>query len=150
MTLMEPRQELKQICQKHGIALVYLFGSQAHKGENLIRGKKEKVDDPLADLDVGVVFRQPLPREKTLHRLYTRIYQDLVDLFVPLSLDLTFLEENHSVFQFNAICGICVYYFSEKFKDEFELNVMRRAADFKPFLEKYLDEYLEEAVSQDG
>lgn len=37
----------------------------------------------------------------------------------------------------------------EQFRGTYEEDILRRAADFRPFLERYLDEYLEEAVKND-
>jgi hypothetical protein len=60
------------------------------------------------------------------------------------SLDLVFLQETHSVFQANVISGHCIYAASSSIQEEYEENVLRLAADFRPFLEHYLDEVLEE------
>ncbi len=61
----------------------------------------------------------------------------------PFPLPLVFLEENHSVFQSETFRGECIYASSEQIRDNYEMNVLRRAADFKPFLEKFLQEALE-------
>jgi len=94
---MNKLQELKQICDKHRIAIVYLFGSQADKGEKLLRGEKVTPDDPLADLDVGVVFCEPLSREKPLHRLYARVYQDLEDILIFVRNILPFINSKNKL-----------------------------------------------------
>lgn len=96
----------------------------------------------MADLDIGVVFLKGLPKEDTA-TLYASIYNDLGDVFFPFVLDLSFLEENHSVFQAEALTGICVYAVNEEFRERYTEDVLRRAADFKPFWDRYLDEYLE-------
>ncbi len=62
----------------------------------------------------------------------------------PLSLDLVLLQETHSIFQLEAIKGICVYRESEQAKEDYEMSVLRRAADFGPVLAKFLEETLEE------
>ncbi len=77
------------------------------------------------------------------HKVYSNIYNDLEDLFLPYHLDLVFLQECHSVFQTEALLGICVYIISEEFKDEYEMMVLRRSADLKYVLDKYSKEALE-------
>ena len=71
-------------------------------------------------------------------------YNELEELFLPYPLDLVFLQENHSFFQAKVLCGKCLYYSDPNFKETYEENILRRAADFKPFLERYFDELLEE------
>ena len=141
---MDKRQELQKICKENNIVLAYLFGSQVETGLNLLNGKKQELTDPLADIDVGVIFRTPLPGPKDRFLLYSKIYNQLEDLFIPYPLDLVFLQETHSVFQANAVCGQCIYYEDLQYKEAYEENILRFAADFRPFLDKYYDEILEE------
>ena len=140
---MKKDKALREICQKHNIKLAYLFGSQVDKGLSILEGKVVSICDPLTDLDVGVVTREPLPPPAKRSHLYAKLAVDLSDLFEPFPLDLVFLEENHSVFQAEALKGQCIYASSEEEKDNYELNVLRRAADFRPFLEMFLKEALE-------
>ncbi|HCJ10448.1 MAG TPA: DNA polymerase subunit beta [Clostridiales bacterium] len=139
-------RKLARICQAHNLGLVYLFGSMATQGERLLEGtgSRPAPDDPLADLDVGVVTLEGLPAPGQRHRFYGSLYNSLEELFTPLPLDLVLLEENHSVFQAEAVAGICVYEISEKFRDSYEMNVLRRAADFRPVLRRFHREILEE------
>ena len=50
------RRELLRICEEYQILAVYLFGSMANEGVALLDNKVPEDVDPLADLDVGVVF----------------------------------------------------------------------------------------------
>lgn len=45
----------EQVCRRHGLALVYLFGSRAREAVRLLKGARVHPDDPLADVDVGVL-----------------------------------------------------------------------------------------------
>ena len=140
---MEKIEKLREICQKYNIALVYLFGSQKENSLKLLNGEKVDIKDPLADIDVGIVFSQDIESIPERHKVYSYIYNDFEDLFLPYHLDLVFLQECHSVFQTEALLGICVYSISEEFKDEYEMMVLRRAADFKYVLDKYAEDALE-------
>ena len=142
---MQDKDVMNDIARKHGIALIYIFGSQVRAGIDILGGIRPERTDPLADLDVGVVFNRDLPPARERIELYSSIHNALQDVFSPFPVDLVFLQETHSVFQGNAICGQCVYSSSPEFKENYEENVLRRAADFRPFLERYLDEILEEA-----
>ncbi|MGI6164239.1 MAG: nucleotidyltransferase domain-containing protein [Bacillota bacterium] len=134
---------LAETAQKYDLDLIYLFGSQAANGLEILQGKEVKVLDPLTDLDVGVVTRGSLPPPAARSKLYAELSIALSDIFESLPLDLVFLEENHSVFQAEIFRGRCIYASSEQRKDDYEMNVLRRAADFKPFLEKFLEDALE-------
>lgn len=140
---MNKLERLEKICQKYNIALVYLFGSQKENALRILEDKDTFINDPLADIDVGVVFSDPLENVTERYKLYGDIYNELEELLGPYPLDLVFLEESHSVFQIEALKGICVYSASEEFKDNYEMMILRRAADFKYVLEKYIEEALE-------
>ena len=137
-------KKIDLIAEKYGIGLIYLFGSRAETAKEILNGASSEIDDPLADIDVGVVFSEGLPHKDKRVFLYADIFNDLEDLFMPFPLDLVFLEETHSVFQAEAISGYCIYSIDTDFRDGFEENVLRRAADFRPFLDKYYEELLEE------
>lgn len=136
---------LESLCKKYKIGLVYLFGSQKDKAFKLLSSDSDdvKIGDPLTDIDVGVVFLFELEKVKHVYKLYSAVYNDFEEIFKPYKLDLVFLQETHSVFQVEAVKGICVYYVSEKFKDEYEMVILRRAADFKYVLDLYRKEALE-------
>ncbi len=140
---MNKLERLKKICQKYNIALAYLFGSQKENALRILDDKDVSINDPLADIDVGIVFSYDIENVKERYKLYGNIYNELEELFKPYPLDLIFLQESHSVFQVEALKGICIYSVSEEFKDNYEMMILRRAADFKYVLEKYIEEALE-------
>ncbi|NLJ39562.1 MAG: nucleotidyltransferase domain-containing protein, partial [Candidatus Atribacteria bacterium] len=53
-------KRLRDFCQKYNIALVYLFDSQKENSLKLLNGEKVEINDPLADIDVGIVFSQDI------------------------------------------------------------------------------------------
>lgn len=140
---------LAKIARTYGLGLVYLFGSQSHLGKEYLEGLSPEPSDPLADLDIGVVlldcehFRpneiSPLERAD--------LYGDLTefqDLFSPFKVDLVLLDETHSVFQSEAISGFCVYCRDQDLREDYEERILARAADFKPFLDLFHRERLED------
>lgn len=135
---------LRAIAGRHRLRLVYLFGSQVEVGLALLRGEHPPVTDPMADIDVGVVFLEGLPPAQARAAVYAEMYNDLHDLFAPHSLDLCFLEEGHSVFQSSVLDGKCVYAARSGDREDYEEAVARKAADFRPVLERYMEEILEE------
>ncbi|HKI06326.1 MAG TPA: nucleotidyltransferase domain-containing protein [Thermoanaerobaculia bacterium] len=105
---------------------VYLFGSRADDGLQLL--KEEAVSGEGSDLDVGVVFKEPLRNPRILSRLQV----DLEDIFEPLRVDLVPLQRVDALFQFSAIDGHRVATANPDDADRYELVVMNRAAELLP------------------
>ncbi len=133
-----------EICKQNDIILAYLFGSQAKNGYKAITGERIVQEDPFADLDLGIILDDQERLNASMYKLYSTLYNQLDELFLPLRLDLVFLQETHSVFQFEAIKGICLYAVSDSIQEKYEHNILARAADFRWVLEQYYKEKFEE------
>jgi uncharacterized protein len=142
--LMDRKAELERIAKANLISLIYLFGSKAQKGLDLLNGAIVGADDQLEDLDLGIVLRDDLPSAEKMPTFYSNLYNQISTLFEPLKLDLVLLQEQHSVFQAEAVYGICIFAESLTIQEEYEEEILRRAADFRPVLEKFYEERLEE------
>lgn len=123
---MDRRQSLEQICSEHGVAAVYLFGSRAAHGVELLGGAT--VEGGGSDLDVGLLlYRPPAPGH-----LLSRLQVALEDVFAPLRVDLVPLDRVDPIFQFRAIDGERVLALAPRAADLFELEVMRTASELLP------------------
>jgi predicted nucleotidyltransferase len=121
------RQEvLEKVCREHGLLAVYLFGSRADDGLRILNGAT--VAGEGSDLDIGVVFREPLRDPRILSRLQV----DLEDVFEPLRIDLVPLQRVDALFQFSAIDGHRIAAADSDEADRYELVVMNRAAELLP------------------
>ena len=124
---MIPAQDhLDGLCTTHGLLAVYLFGSRSEDGLRLLEG--EPVEAPGSDLDVGVVFPGKVPGPWPLGGLQV----DLEEIFAPLRIDLVPLQKVDALFQFDAIDGHRIAASDAERADEWELVVMRRAAELLP------------------
>jgi len=123
---MDRREELRRICRDFGILVVYLFGSRAEDGRRLLDGGA--ADRAGSDLDVGVVFADPGFDPGRLASLQVA----LEELFEPLRVDLVPLQRVDALFQFEAVDGHRIAATDEIHADEYELTVMRRAAELLP------------------
>jgi len=135
--------ELYRICEGYTILAVYLFGSMANEGVALLDNKLSVNLDPLADLDVGVVFLQAVSDPKERVKLYKKLYSDLSDLFSPLSLDLVFLQETGVIIQSEAINGQLIYSRDDDQRTDYEERVIKFYQDWKPVYDQYTNEVLE-------
>lgn len=138
------RRELANIFHRHDVALAYLFGSMAEPARSFLTSGRLDVTDALADIDLGVVFedRGFLTEPGLRRQRYSVLFNALTDIFPEDRLDLVFLQETHSVFQARAMAGHCVHAVSPAFKAAYEERILARAADFRPFLERYYAERL--------
>ncbi|HOI38067.1 MAG TPA: nucleotidyltransferase domain-containing protein [Bacillota bacterium] len=133
---------LAAVCEAHGVTLCYLFGSQSENAWRILLCEEVAIKDPLTDIDVGVVFAEfdSYREASALHRVYARLLSPLQDLFSPHTVDLAFLQEHHSVFQMEAIKGRCAYSVSDEYRFDYGEAIARRAADFRPVLDAYLED----------
>ena len=130
------------MCEAHGVTLCYLFVSQSENAWRILLCEEVAIKDPLSDIDVGVVLAEfdSCREASALHRVYARLLSPLQDLFSPYAVDLVFLQEHHSVFQMEAIKGRCAYSISDEYRFDYEEAIARRAADFRPVLDAYLED----------
>ncbi len=141
------REKLTHIFKKHGVRIVYLFGSQKEAGIAFLEGGTPKIDDEV-DLDIGVVFKI-FPEDA--FEAYGELYANLSLFFEPFTVDPVFLQETDALFQYEAITGELVFSDDELYLEEYEEQVMKRASDLsfkrnefeKDFLEAVKDGYFE-------
>ena len=67
------RMKIEEIGQTYKILAIYLFGSMANEGMALLDNKASGKIDPLADLDVGIVFMQAVTDPKERIKIYGRL-----------------------------------------------------------------------------
>lgn len=141
------RKPLTELLKKHHVRIAYIFGSQKEAGIAFLNERNFTIDES-ADLDIGVVFEN-LPTDT--FGVYGEIYASLSILFEPFNIDLVFLQETNSLFQYEAIKGELIYCEDEYFLDDYEEMVMKMASDLsfkkaefeKDFLEAVKDGYFE-------
>jgi hypothetical protein len=87
-----------------------------------------------SDLDVGVVFVAPHGD----HRRLSALQVALEDVFEPLHVDMVPLRRVDALFQFATISGHRVFESDATAATEYELLVMRRAAELAP-IQRWLE-----------
>lgn len=130
---MQGRATLVDVCRRHAVRAVYLFGSRAHDGLRCLEA--EPVAREGSDLDVAVLLEDETGRD---HRRLASLQTELEDIFEPLRVDLVPLQRVDPLLQFAAIDGHRVFASDSTKADRFELVVMRRAAEALP-LQRQLD-----------
>jgi predicted nucleotidyltransferase len=134
-------ETLKIIAEKFRIRLIYLFGSQADAGRTFLEGGKIE-PGPFSDLDVAVSFEKP---PAATMKVYGNLYREISELFDPFNVDLLFMHEVNSLFQYEVIRGVRIYERDGLIADEFEERVMKIAEDLI-FKKRIFDQEVMEAM----
>jgi len=137
-------KEIRNIAEKYGIAVIYLFGSQSENGTRYLQGNGINVED-LSDLDAAVFFND-IPSDPM--KVYGALYKELSEVFEPFNIDLVFMHEVDTLFQYEIIKGIRIFAEDTSLADEFEEMILKRAADLA-FKKSIMDREILEAI-EDG
>ncbi|ODS32970.1 MAG: hypothetical protein SCARUB_01909 [Candidatus Scalindua rubra] len=135
------KEMLSKISRDFSIDLMFLFGSQRDKGLSILKGEEVDVIDPLADMDIGVVFKKESFPQKP-YKVFGPLYFELCEVFSPLKIDLVFLQETESTFQFEAIKGVCIHKSDQEILENYIEYVLKFAADWKVFRDRIDREFL--------
>lgn len=119
------KKDIINIAEQFDCIFIYLFGSQAEKGKSFIEGE-DISPEAFSDLDIAVAFDNP-PTEAI--KIYGDMYKEISKLFEPFNIDLVFMHEVSTLFQYEIINGVRIYEKDELLADEFEEGVMKRAED---------------------
>ncbi len=138
------REKIKNIAEKYGISIIYLFGSQAKNAAKYLKADNTTADD-LSDLDLAVYFKEGPSNSM---KIYGALYKEFSEVFEPFYIDLIFIHEVEILFQYEIIKGIRIFEKEESFADEFEEMIMKRAEDLA-FKKKILNREILEAI-EDG
>jgi predicted nucleotidyltransferase len=119
-------EKIREICERYGISLCYLFGSQAETGLSKLKGLEVEMKDHESDIDFAVLFRK-LPENPL--KIYAMLSLELQEIVSPFRVDLLFLHEVDHLIQLEAIKGICIYSVDDTVKEDYEEKVMMFASE---------------------
>ena len=132
------KSALSEICQKHGVAVCYLFGSSA-----------QGFDDRLSDVDIAVVFFDE-PGDDWLER-WSRLSEEIEKVIAPKELDLVLLQRSPLLLQWQVISkGEVLYCADELLRITFEERIVGEWLDFSEWLRRFHDEIVEGILGMSG
>jgi len=140
-------KEIRNIAEKYGIDVIYLFGSQSGNGARFLQGDSINVEN-LSDLDVAVSLHS-IPSNPM--KIYGILFKELSEVFEPFNIDLVFMHEVDTLFQYEIIKDIRIFEKDASLADEREEMIMKKAEDlafkkrlmYKEILEAIEDGYIE-------
>jgi predicted nucleotidyltransferase len=128
-----PEQQLTEICDRHGIDLIYAFGSRACEVRGFLCGLGPIDQENSSDLDISV---KTSPHRKSMSvREKAELAAEIEDLLGAGRVDLVILSEADPFLAANIVRGERVYCRDPYSADEHEQYILRRAGDLAP-LEK--------------
>ena len=122
--------ELAHLCERFGVALLYVFGSRAEEVEQWLSQEKLALATGGSDVDVGV-----RPKSGRLHQVRDKVAltNALEDFLGCDRVDLVILPEADPFVAVAVLRGERLYAEDSYLADEYELYLLRRAGDLAPF-----------------
>ncbi len=124
----ERRLMLEQICHQFGVAVLYAFGSQAKRVQDWLSACEESLA-LTSDVDIGVKTTRGL-RLPIAEKISLTVA--LENIFRCQRVDLVFLTEADPFLAVQILRGERIFVLDEYEADEYELYILRRAADLAP------------------
>ena len=126
------RAALKAICQQHGVAILYSFGSRARETLAWLDDAKAVLAPGPSDVDVGV---KPLPATDFSWKTEVALGHALEDFLGVDRVDLVNLDSANPFLAAEAVHGERLFAESEYAADNYDLYILRQEGDLS-FLEE--------------
>jgi len=122
------KNELKQLAEKYGLQIIYAFGSRAKEALDLVEGKIERLSKGVSDLDIGIKPERRLNVEEKVE-----IALALEEIFDVSRVDLVVIPEVRVFLALEIVKGELLYAKDAVYEAEYQLYIMRRAAELIPY-----------------
>ena len=120
--------QVRHLAQKYGLQIIYAFGSRAKEALALMEGGITRLHPGPSDLDVGVKPSRPLSVEEKVE-----IALFLEDLFHVPRVDVVVIPEAPVMLGLEIVKGEILYAEDSTFEAEYQLYIMKMAADLLPY-----------------
>ena len=122
------KEKIAQIAAKYGLQIIYAFGSRAKEALEAVEGNIDRLSPTPSDLDIGVKPERNLTVEEKVE--IAIFFEDLCDL--P-RVDVVVLPEAPVFLAFEIVTGEILYAKDSTYEAEYQLYIMRMAADLLPY-----------------
>lgn len=122
------QREIKRLAGRYNLQLIYAFGSRAKEAYDLTHGKKAALQASSSDLDIGLKPGRPLSVEEKV-----KIAVFFEDLFGVPRVDVVMLPEAPVMLALEIVQGELLFAEDDRYEAEYQLYIMRRAAELAPF-----------------
>ena len=122
------KEEIEGIAFRFGLQIIYVFGSRAKEALDLIEGRIEQLSSTPSDLDIGIKPERALTVEEKVK--IAILFEDLFDVS---RVDLVVLPEAPVSLALEIVTGEILYMHDSTYEAEYQLYIMRQAADLLPY-----------------
>ena len=124
------QEQLREICDRHSIDLVYAFGSRACEVRDFLYGIGKIDKGTTSDVDIGI--KASLKHGAMSVREKVEVAAEMEDLLGFGRVDLVILSEADPFLSANIVRGERIFSNDSYAADEYELYILRRAGDLAP------------------
>ena len=122
------KEKIESLADKYNLQLIYSFGSRAKEVCNLVEGKIGQSPVSKSDLDIGVKSEKSLNIQEKVE--IAVLFEDLFDVSKA---DVVKIPEASAFLALEIVKGELLYADDETYEAEYQLYIMRRAADLMPY-----------------
>ncbi len=137
MNMTDKEEEIRNIAGQYGLQIIYAFGSRAEEACDFLKNRMEKLAAVPSDVDIAVKPGRSLTLAEKVE-----ITLRLEDLFGVNRIDLIVLPEAPTFLALDAVTGELVYAVDDTLEAEYQLYVMRRAAELLPYERQKISQVL--------
>jgi len=124
----EMKEKMGRLAAQYRLQIIYAFGSRAKEAKEAVEGGIERLSSTPSDLDIGVKPERPLTVEEKVE--IAIFFEDLFDL--P-RVDVVVLPEAPVSLALDIVVGEILYAKDSTYEAEYQLYIMRMAADLLPY-----------------
>jgi predicted nucleotidyltransferase len=122
------KEKIIFLAKKYKLRIIYAFGSRAKEALNVIEGRMDLLPCTSSDLDIGVKPERLLTVEEKVE-----IALFFEDLFNVSRVDVVVLPDAPVFLALEIVIGEILYSQDDTYEAEYQLYIMRMAADLLPY-----------------
>ena len=122
------KEQIRDIVSRYALQIVYAFGSRGREALDLVEGRIKHFSSAPSDLDIGIKPGRTLTVQEKVE--IAILFEDLFDVD---RVDLIVLPEAPILLALEIVTGEILYTGDSVHEAEYQLYVMRLAADLLPY-----------------
>jgi len=121
------REQIQKLASRYQIQIIYAFGSRAKEALAIMEGEILSFSAGPSDLDLGIKSSKLLSVEEKV-----KIAIFFEDLFHLSRVDVVVIPEVPALLALEIVTGEILYVHDPAYEAEYQLYIMKRAADLLP------------------
>lgn len=122
------KEEVQKVAERYHLQMIYAFGSRAKELVRLLKGEIEQLSGSTSDLDIGIKPERQLTIEEKVE-----ITQRFEEIFGVSKVDLIPIPDASIFLALEIVTGQLLYANDPALEAEYQLSIMRQAAELKDY-----------------